>query len=347
MYSTNVIEKKRILLVWPWFRTLAINYAEILSNEHFDVRVITTNKSWDQDESRVVITLMQEFSFWKFPFDALRIFASAKKFKPDIIFTEKYSDPRFFLLKFLKVPVKVLFIHDVIKHGIEDELTGLRKISEKFTNLKVNELCTFSEFSQNQLIGSHRISLLPEYPISRIPRPNAKLDRKNFVTFGRIYPYKNLEWLSSNWEIISSRLGFEELHIYGLGDIDLSAQGVQHFNARFERDSLIDQLGQYRCAIFPYLSATQSGTLLLAHIGSVSSVTSDFGGFREYQQPNSSYFTNPKSIPEIQEKLLPYLNNKYASEKGLLAHEHISKVISQTKNDSETLLRNILTKYTL
>jgi glycosyltransferase involved in cell wall biosynthesis len=342
-----VIEKKRILLVWPWFRTLAINYAEILSNDYFEVRVITSNKSWDQDESEVLMTLMREFSLWKFPLDALRIFISAKRFKPDIIFTEKYSDPRFFLLKFLKVRVKVLFIHDVIKHGIEDELTGLRKISEKFTNLKVNEVCTFSEFSQNQFTGSHRISLLPEYPISRIPNPNANLDRKNFVTFGRIYPYKNLEWLSSNWETISSRLGFEELHIYGLGHVDLSTQGVKHFNARFERDLLIDQLGRYRCAIFPYLSATQSGTLLLAHIGSVSSITSDFGGFREYQQHDSSYFTNPQSIPDIQEKLLPYLNNQYASERALLAHEHISKLISHTKKDSETLLRNILSKYTL
>jgi hypothetical protein len=151
--------------------------------------------------------------------------------------------------------------------------------------------------------------------------------------------------LALNWETISKKLGYEELHIFGYGDHDLSATRVLHFNQRFNRNDLVKTLSSYRCAVFPYLTGTQSGTLLLAHLGSLASITSDFQGFREYQQRESRFIKNPQSWKEIQKKLSPFMENSYASKMGNSAHKLVPLIIDKARTESIDLLIQLLVKY--
>lgn len=344
-YVLRMEERTRVLFIWPWFRTLAINYANLIDNKDFEARIITTSKSWDNDDSPLILKSVGSFKVINFAWESWTIYRTAKKFHPHIVFTEHFSDPRFMLLRFIKVKVVMLALHDVIKHGPEDELKGMRRFSSQFVNLKYDEVCTFSKFSQNQMRESRRVTLLPEYPIQKIPKYNVNIARKNFVTFGRINPYKNLEWLATNWESISTKLGFEELHIYGYGDSNLTGNRVRHFNQRFDRDELVESLSNYRCALFPYISGTQSGTLLLAHLGSLASLTTNLPGFREYQNQNLDFINDPQSLEEIQEKLTWFMDDSYASNMAKSAHKLVPVMIKRAQTEFMDLLNNLLIEY--
>ncbi len=326
----------RIAFVWPWFHNLAHNYATLLEKLGHETIVFTSQKHWDP-------VSVSNRNFVVDQFETLGIFAYAKEissklkeFRPEIIFFEETLDPRFISL-ICQAKVPYLFsVHDPVPHDSQDRKSPLRNLVGNAQRRSAVGDLTFSLASQSVINSKFKISLLPELPLESIPVP-IMTSRNHYVTFGRIRPYKNLDWLVKVWPRLHKTLRGQELHIYGKSREIFQGSGVKHFNLDFSRDSLMQVLPTYRSAIFPHTNVSQSGTLLLSHAASLSSVTTAESGFKEFQS-DSAEFIDELDEDQLEDILSRRLINKSDCELGQESRLHLDKLIQDSTEDLATLV---------
>ncbi len=328
----------RIAFVWPWFHNLAHNYATLLEDLGHQTTVFTSQKHWDPVENSKRNFIIDEFKPFSVFQQSKDVFSRLENFSPDLIFFEESFDPRFMNL-ILRTKVPYTFsVHDPKPHDLQDKKPPLRNFVGRSQRQRSAGDLTFSRASQSIIDSKFILSLIPELPLQLI-QPPISSTRNHYVTFGRIRPYKNIDWLVEIWPQVHKSLGGQELHIYGKFGQTFEAPGVTHFNQHFSRDELMRHLPTYRAAIFPHRNVSQSGTLLLSHAASLSSVSTAEPGFREFQPKNSEYLEE-LDLGQLTEILARRMTEKSDNDLGLEARFHLNKLIDCSRNDLEALIRS-------
>jgi glycosyltransferase involved in cell wall biosynthesis len=326
----------RIAFVWPWFHNLAHNYATLLEELGHQTLVFTTTKHWDPVEKSKRNIIVDQFKPLSLFQQSREIFSQLEDFAPDLIFFEESLDPRFMNLVYRSKVPYTFSIHDPKPHDLQDQKPLLRDLVGMAQRRASAGDLTFSRASQSIINSKFLVSLVPELPLEFIPPPIVT-SRNHYVTFGRIRPYKNLDWLVKVWPDVHKSLRGQELHIYGKSDQTFEAPGVKHFNRSFGRDYLMRILPTYRAAIFPHTNVSQSGTLLLSHAASLSSVTTAELGFVEFQ-PKCSDFMQKLDEKQLIDILARRIFEKSDNDRGQEARLHLTKLINDSRNDLEALI---------
>lgn len=284
----------RILWVAPWGRPLAAVFAEGLRVHGAEVVVISTPLHHEvaiTDEAILITGSARQLTSWGSLASALRL---ARRFRPDVVITEEFTDPRLFPVLRL-APVAVL-VHDDAPHDDTEIRPWRRRVVAKRVLSRADLLVTFSEFVGEQVQSHCRAPMitvpLPSEAPQTLVRPVvAAVNRRDMVVLGRINPYKDVPTTLAAWAIHVSGGGYrgDELVIIGDGkEADLALPA--HCSWRRERFQFADALPilmRAKASVVHYRSATQSGVQVTSMQCGTAAIVSDAGGLSEYLPPVS------------------------------------------------------------
>ncbi|MBP2322229.1 glycosyltransferase involved in cell wall biosynthesis [Kibdelosporangium banguiense] len=279
----------RVLWLSPWMRTLSRVHVEALRDAGHECLLITSDQHYEK-----MSPLPYERVLDPRPKDMrtigplLRTVREVKRWQPSVVVVELVWDPRWLMLARLAPMVHV--IHDDAPHDqTEVRPAWQRRLFNRFSN-RATRVVAFSEYVAKRL----------PYPASVVPLtsdvrekdlPERSTDRRDFVLYGRMSPYKNVPIALRAWEkhLLSGQHKGDRLLLLGDGPLDVSEQDLpprcEWRRERYSYSDVLPILGRAKGSIVHYRNASQSGVQLLSMQLGVTPVVSDSGGLPEFQPP--------------------------------------------------------------
>jgi len=190
---------------------------------------------------------------------------------------------------------KVQTIHDSSPH--KGEATLQFYINRYHITFNGSEIIFASRFSANDFLSKNpiskdRVHVIPFGPLTVYtlfnnhfeiePNPN------EILFFGRIFPYKGIEYLIEAYKKVKGRIADASLVIAGSGDIYFRTNHIENDQSIFIDNRYIPNtlLAKYlkRCAVIalPYTDATQSGVVMMAYAFQKPVIATRVGGLPEF-----------------------------------------------------------------
>ena len=235
----------------------------------------------------------------------LELLQKARKFKPDLIYIETFSDPWLPWLTRALLPVSgvIVAVHDANPHI--NQMKYFRKISDHFSVRLFRNFHLFSKTQEklfNQTYPEKNSFVAPLY-LKDFGKPQFFLKKNkkiSFLFFGTIYFYKGLDILIKAVNFLSERTTDFTVIIAGnCNDFDQYRRLIKRedlFDLQIKmipNNEIADLFAQTDYLVLPYRDVTQSGPLLIAYNYNVPVIASDLDGFKEYILNNETGFLFP------------------------------------------------------
>lgn len=257
-------------------------------------------------------------SYWKKTFDIYK-FIRRKKF--DIIHTPCLFGLKRLLMYFAGCKV-VTTIHDPFPHTGESNRTSIqnREIAVRYSNgiillnkKQKDQFCSFYKVKPNKLC----VNKLGVYENIALMASDVKTNKKNNVLFfGRISPYKGIEYLCEAMEIVRKEIPDATLTIAGSGKLyfDIKpylTKGYIDLQNRFiETQEIATMLKQCAICVCPYIDATQSGVIMTSFALSKPVIASNVGGLSEMiEEGKSGLLVEPQNPTELANAIIKLLKD--------------------------------------
>ena len=200
---------------------------------------------------------------------------------------------------FLKRKIKKIYtVHDYIVHSGENRSGGKQYdfYMKIITSIKTNNFILISknmreEFCKYYKVLKQRTRYIKFGPFSsynKFIRNTLTEEKHTILFFGRISPYKGIEYLIRAVELLKERYSDIKLIIAGAGDFyfDISAikndKHYEIYNEYISNEKLAEFMQRASFVVCPYTDATQSGVVMTAYEFEKPVIASDVGSFREY-----------------------------------------------------------------
>lgn len=280
-------------------------FKDYIDMDKFFVANRTSNKSYS-------------LSYWR---KTYAIFRFIKTNKFDIIHTPCLFGLKRMLLYFSGSKT-VTTIHDPFPHTGEKNITSdnNRKIAVRYShgiillnNKQKDDFCTYYNVSSDKLC----INKLGIYENIALMGSGDHISKKNNVLFfGRISPYKGIEYLCAAMEIVRKKIPDATLTIAGSGKLyfDITpyiSKGYIDLQNRFMGiNEIATMLRQCSVCVCPYTDATQSGVIMTSFALSKPVIASNVGGLDEMiEDGKSGLLVEPKNPKALAEAIIKVLNN--------------------------------------
>ena len=197
-------------------------------------------------------------------------------------------------------------------------------------------------------IPNHKIRISPLGAFSSfapLRNDEVKTQPENILFFGRISPYKGIEYLIEAGKLIKQQFSEVNITIAGEGDFDKYKgliEGDSHFTIcnRFIPDNEVATLFQRASiVVLPYIDGSQSGIISIAGTFKKPVVATDVGNFAEMvEHGKTGFLVPPKDANALAEAIIELLNNdKLRQEMGENAYRVLSDKFSWDKVARKTL----------
>lgn len=213
-------------------------------------------------------------------------------------------------------------IHDPFPHSGENKISSdyERKLAVKYSsgivllnNKQKDAFCSYYKVKQDKIC----ISSLSIYENIGLMASKTKVEKsRNILFFGRISPYKGIEYLCQAIEIVHKEMPDIKLTIAGSGKIyfDIKPyldQGYIDFQNRFiSLEEMVMMLQQCSICVCPYTDATQSGVIMTSFALAKPVIASNVGGLEEMiEDGKSGLLVKPKNPQELANAIIHLLNN--------------------------------------
>ena len=297
-------------------------FQEYIDMEKFYVATRTSDKSYS------LSYLKKTLSIWKF----------IRENDFDVVHTTCLFGLRRLLFYFLGKKI-ITTIHDPFPHTGENNIMSYfhRKLAVKFSSgiVLLNEkqkddFCNAYKVEPEKIL----VSSLGVYEnISLLASDMVEKKTDNVLFFGRISPYKGIEYLCEAMQLVRKEIKDATLTIAGSGNLyfDITpylSQGYIEIHNRFIRiDEVATMLNQCSLCACPYTDATQSGVIMTSFALGKPVVASDVGGLSEVIENEKSGLLveprNPEALagaiikllknPSILERMEDYIRSTYYS----------------------------------
>lgn len=254
----------------------------------------------------------------------LKLTSFIKKIKPDVINVVGGIDiSSSILLNFRKK--LVLTVHDPFPHTGEQSFRRefFRKLSmkiiPKFILLNERQKDEFVRV-YNLLPSQVYINRLGVYDCIRnfIPKINRREnDSKNILFFGRISPYKGVEYLLKAMSIVHKKIPEATLTIAGGGKMYFDITPYQNLsyidirNHYIGMEELAGLVENTKIVVCPYIDATQSGVIMTAYSLCKPVIATNVGGLIEMiDDGKSGLLIPPKDIKTLADAIIKLLTDK-------------------------------------
>jgi glycosyltransferase involved in cell wall biosynthesis len=251
-------------------------------------------------------------------FSMLRtLFRTIREFGPDLIHYQGGHPWLDLALPCLRRHPLVLTIHDFKPHP-GDRLSKKTPLwMEGFARRQADELIVHTRFVREQVIGefpasAERISVIPHIQIGRDWLSTLIRDDGGVILFfGRIWPYKGLEYLIRAEPLITARVPEANILIAGQGEnFSHYYQMMVHPDRFIVDDGFIpderaaDYFARASVVVLPYIEASQSGVVSLAYSAAKPVVATAVGGLPEMvEHGRTGYLVPPRDVPRLAESV--------------------------------------------
>lgn len=241
---------------------------------------------------------------------------------PDIIISQPLDIASSQLYKFRN---KIRFvIHDPFLHTGESSLRKrffrwiCFKLGRKFILLNKNQI---DIFCKKQHINARNVQLasLGIYDTFNLFIDEMKptqLRKNNILFFGRIHPYKGLEYLCKAMEIVHKHIPGAMLTIAGSGKMYMDPQlyenkkYVEVINRFIPTEELVRIVKQSTVVCCPYTDASQSGVVLTSFTFMKPVIATKTGGMENYiDNGQTGILIPPRDTKALADTLINLLNN--------------------------------------
>lgn len=258
-------------------------------------------------------------SYWKYKWDLYRF---VKNGKYDIIHCD-------YMLGDGMKPLKKLCgkwiqtIHDPFPHSGEQSSKKSKRyqtvmsLSDYFVLLNENQK---SEFCQKYDINEDRVLInrLGIYDnIKVFIKTDCKIEDNNILFFGRISPYKGIEYLCEAMKKVRDVVPDATLTIAGGGkiyfDIEpyLKSGYIELINHYVGMEELTVLLSRCELTVCPYVDATQSGVIMTSYALGKPVVATNVGGLPEMvDEGKTGVLVPPKDSDALADAIIELLKNK-------------------------------------
>jgi len=291
----------KILIVSPWFRTLAHLYGRVLRDRGgHDVLVLASDRHFEKGYG-----LCREIPFGDDELNPLavtrrrRIAGRIREFGPDVMLSEPLQHPAWLTV----LPTRtrqVLMLHEPDPtremHAMDWRRRAVREVQRRQTSAVV----CFSQDGALVALGAgvrrvHVVPLMSELPDEWVPRgegPAGTVSRRGFCGVGRLTHNKGFDIAVDAWlglpAAVRDREPLTLLVSEGNGYPPATVgswerAGVVVRRGRFAFRDVLPDLVRSRCVVLPYRNASQSGVQMLALQLGVLPLVSGVGGLPEYQ----------------------------------------------------------------
>lgn len=227
-----------------------------------------------------------------------------------------------------KIP-RVHTLHDAVAHTGEGSWK-FRLRSKFLENLDINFILP-SEFSVRQLkenynfkskkIHSVYFGPLEVYKSFSLNGYEEKKNKNNILFYGRISPYKGIEYLVDAFRISSKKTDNLSLTIAGKGDFYFNIDNIKNnssvaiINRYISNEELVQLIHNSDLIVCPYTDASQSGVIMTAFAFNKPVIATRVGGMIEVVEENvNGKLVPPKNSQALSEAIVELFQNNMLNE---------------------------------
>lgn len=250
----------------------------------------------------------------------LRFIRFIKKEKFDVIHTT-YPFRAFdtVLYKFSKK--MVMTFHDPFPHT--GEINFLKEIYRKLALRKVNRFVLLNKKQKECFLKTYNIkedrvlvNQMGLFDFLNIFKNEKNKPSLKVLFFGRISPYKGLEYLCEAMINVRKKIPHAELIIVGSGKIYFDytpykdKEFIHLYNKYIDTPTLAKYLSDCIFTICPYVDATQSGVILTSFALNKPVVATDVGGLSEMvKNDKTGLLIEPRNVQALSDAIISLFEN--------------------------------------
>lgn len=259
---------------------------------------------------------------WSNIFLQYKIYKFIKRINPDLIHCNNYLDYNYLL--FLignKYPI-LLTVHDPILHTGDSTVNNL--IIRRINNLFIKKNILLNRFQKDEYIKLYKkngndviVSSISIYDYLKDLQVEEIFPKKSILFFGRIAPYKGIEYLLEAFCNIEETHKDVELIIAGKGVYYfdtakyLSNNKIKFINRYIDNPELVLLIKECHVVVCPYTDATQSGVIMCAYALNTPVIATRTGGIEEYVEHSSTgILIPPRNVAALSDALNLVLSNQ-------------------------------------
>lgn len=323
----------RVLWLSPWMRTLSRVHVEALRDAGHDCLLVTSDQHYEK-----MRPLPYERVLDPRPKDPrtigplLRTVREVRAWRPDVVVVELVWDPRWLLMT--RLAPMVHLVHDDAPHdATELRPAWQRHLFDRFSS-RAKRVVAFSDHVARHLpYPASVVPLTSDVRESDLPPPAA--ERRDFVLYGRMSPYKNVPVVLKAWEkhLLSGQHKGDRLILLGDGPLDVSEQDLpprcEWRRERYSYADVLPVLGRAKGSVVHYRRASQSGVQLLSMQLGVTPIVSDSGGLPEFQPPGEPGI-GVDDVDGLADAFTRLADPDVAKRRGAASRQHFERTYSAT-----------------
>jgi len=199
-----------------------------------------------------------------------------------------------FLLKLRRIKNIIIDYHDPIEHSDSQASKMLYLVKKQFNalskNILIHNKSVIPEFEKLYNIDSLKIVYTPfgKIPLHKIYRiAPTKYIKNSLLFFGRLSPYKGIDYLIEAAKIVRKRIPDLKVIIAGSGKLYFDITGIQNnntfqiINRYIPNNELAQLIQESSFVVCPYTDATQSGVVMTAYAFHKPVIATKVGGLSE------------------------------------------------------------------
>lgn len=221
-------------------------------------------------------------------------------------------------LNYRNIGKTISIIHDAHRHPGDSFWPSTRAIHRRIQ--KADILIALSTEVLGEISNVGRISELSTHPIFEFSKISQNLLKDNdVIVIGRQRKYKGTELLTDIWPLVLDKLPDTKLIIAGEGKLNskLSTLGNTTIINRWLDEYEIDELlTRTKCALFPYIEASQSGVLPAAASKGAKIVVTPVGGLIEQAHTYGGLVCESISPDDIAHEVIKALTSQEPATKS-------------------------------
>lgn len=286
----------RVLWLSPWTRPAVRVQAEALQRHGAEVLLVTSDQHPESDAARdYELVLDPRFRTAATWLPTLRAWRRVRRFRPDVVLAELVRDPRWIALAGWAPRIQV--VHDDRPHD-PDELTPAyeRAVFDRWgarsaATISYSDYVAAAISARRDVAGTpvRVVPLASDLDLDRVPPFVGPEGRRDFVMFGRLNPYKNVDVVLAAWQrhVVGGGWRGDNLVLIGDGPLDVKTlpKHTRWRNGSFRYADVIPTLAAAKGSIAHYRRASQSGVQSLSMQLGVMPIVSTAGALPEYQPP--------------------------------------------------------------
>ncbi|MEM9219738.1 MAG: glycosyltransferase family 4 protein [Cyanobacteria bacterium P01_F01_bin.150] len=232
-----------------------------------------------------------------------------------------------------KLPPLITTIHDVFRHPGDRDLIIGAEYTRRVAYYRSKQLIVHSKHLQNILeqefdISPSKVNVVPHGELGFFYKGlsnQERIEREPYTLlfFGRIWPYKGLNYLLNALPIIAKKLPKIKLIIAGRGEnIDEllpSALGSEHFeliNTFIPDEDVASLFQRSSAAVLPYIESSQSGVAVVAYALGTPTIASNIGGLSEtIRHDEDGLLVTPKDVNALADSIINLLSDTELQER--------------------------------